>query len=295
MMKISVVISAYNEEKMIQGCLESVSWADEIVVVDNSSTDDTAKIAKKYTDKLFSQPNNLMLNVNKNYGFSKATNDWILSIDADERVTDELKEEIKGVIEKDEIAGYWIPRMNIIFGKWIEHTGWYPDYQLRLFRKDRGKFAEMHVHEVLKLHGKTEQLKGHIQHYNYDSVDQFFQKMLLIYSHSEAENLLKDGYNFSWKDAIFMPFREFFNRYFAYKGYRDGLHGLILSLLMSVYHLVVFLRIWEKQKFKKIDVNLTEFTSEVGTYKNTWSYWVKQAKIDLANNGITKLLAKYFG
>src|SRR3989344_6118283 len=130
MNKVSVVISAYNEEKLLENCLKSVTWADQVIVVDNNSTDDTAKIAKKYADEVYSCPNNLMLNVNKNYGFSKATGDWILSLDADERVTDELKKEITNVVKNDEIAGYWIPRKNIIFGKWIEHTGWYPDYQL---------------------------------------------------------------------------------------------------------------------------------------------------------------------
>ena len=295
MNKVSVVISAYNEEKLLENCLKSVTWADQVIVVDNNSTDDTAKIAKKYADEVYSCPNNLMLNVNKNYGFSKATGDWILSLDADERVTDELKEEITNVVKNDEIAGYWIPRKNIIFGKWIEHTGWYPDYQLRLFRRDRGKFAQKHVHEMVEVKGKTEQLKGHIQHYNYETVDQFFQKLLVVYSHSEADNLLKDGYVFNWKDAIIMPLREFFNRYFAHKGYRDGLHGLVLSLLMGVYHLVVFLRIWEHKKYMEQEVNLSDVASEVGVYKQTWSYWVRQAKVDLANNGIAKLIAKYFG
>ena len=301
MNKISVVISAYNEEKLLEDCLKSVTWADQVIVVDNNSTDDTAKIAKKYADEVYSRPNNLMLNVNKNYGFSKATGDWILSLDADERATDELKKEILKELQvtsyelRGDVSGYWIPRKNIIFGKWIQHTGWYPDYQLRLFRRDRGKFAQKHVHEMVEVKGKTEQLKGHIQHYNYETVDQFFQKLLVVYSHSETDNLLKDGYVFNWKDAIIMPLREFFNRYFAHKGYRDGLHGLILSLLMSVYHLVVFLRLWERKKYMEQDVNLGEVASEVGVYRQTWKYWVKHAKVDLANNGVAKLVAKYFG
>src|SRR3989344_5797566 len=137
MSKLSVAISAFNEERKIEDCLKSVSFADEIIFVDNSSTDQTLKIAKKYTLKVFTRENNLMLNVNKNFGFSKASEEWILSLDADERITDELKKEIKSIIKnnKKDVNGFWIPRKNKIFGKWMEHTGWYPDYQLRLLKK----------------------------------------------------------------------------------------------------------------------------------------------------------------
>ncbi|MGH7246419.1 MAG: glycosyltransferase family 2 protein, partial [Candidatus Levyibacteriota bacterium] len=133
MTKLSVVISAYNEERNIGPCLESVkNVVDEIIVVDNSSTDKTVAVAKKYTKNIFSQKNNPQtVDLQKNTGFEKATGEWILSLDADERVTPELASELKEVIHQSgvEIVGYWIPRKNIIFGKWIEHTGWYPDYR----------------------------------------------------------------------------------------------------------------------------------------------------------------------
>src|SRR3989344_3756182 len=239
--KLSVVISAFNEEKKIEDCLKSVSFADEIIFIDNSSTDSTSKIAKKHTSKVFVKENNPMLNVNKNFGFSKASEEWILSLDADERVSEKLREEIKSSIinHKSSVDGYWIPRKNIIFGKWIEHTGWYPDYQLRLFKKDKGKFEEKHVHEMIKLEGESKKLNNPIAHYNYENISQFLRKTLL-YAENEANQLIEKGYNFAWQDSIRFPIKEFISRFFAREGYRDGLHGLVLSLLMAFYHLIIF-------------------------------------------------------
>src|SRR3989344_3655909 len=150
-MKISVVISAYNEEAMIEDCLKSVKdLADEIIFVDNTSTDKTVEITKKYTKKIFVRENDpVMLNRNKNFGFTKATGDWILSLDADERLTPELSAEIRNSIRAHQFVAYEIPRKNIIFGKWIQHSIWWPDYNLRLFRRGKGKFPEKHVHEKL--------------------------------------------------------------------------------------------------------------------------------------------------
>src|SRR3989344_5565695 len=161
---LSGIVSVFNGENEIEDCLKSLSFADEIIVVNNSSTDKTEDIARKYTNKIFIRPNNPMLNVNKNFGFTKAKGEWILNLDADERVSPELQKEIKSEIlnprlpkpgtggqAKPETNGYWIPRKNIIFGKWIEHTGWYPDHQLRLFKNGKGKFEERHVHEMIKV------------------------------------------------------------------------------------------------------------------------------------------------
>src|SRR3989344_3816517 len=143
MSKLSVVISAFNEERKIADCLSSVKFADEIILIDNTSTDKTQEVSKKFTSKIFIRPNNPMLNVNKNFGFAKTTGDWILSLDADEEVSKELADEIKTLIKKNpKENGFWIPRKNFTFGKWTEHAGWYPDHQLRLFRKDKGEFLD---------------------------------------------------------------------------------------------------------------------------------------------------------
>src|SRR5882762_11573536 len=209
---LSVVISAFNEEKRIARCLESVEFADEIIFVDNSSADNTVAIAKKYTKHIFTRENNFMLNVNKNFGFTKATGDWILCLDADERVTPELAEEIKNVLDrrqetKDQkpINGYWIPRKNIIFGKWIQNSIWWPDYQLRLFKKGEGKFPEKHVHEMMHVNGKLEKLENPMIHDNYSSISQYLYKLDRIYTENEVQNFLAQGKKITWIDALRFP------------------------------------------------------------------------------------------
>ena len=178
MSKLSAVISAYNEEENIDKCLKSLEFADEIIVVDNSSVDKTAEIAKKYTAKIFTQKNNPKeIDLQKNFGFEKAGNEWILSIDADEEVSPELAKEIKEMLaKKTTVNGFWIPRKNIIFGKFIEHSGWYPDPQLRLFRKGEAKFVKAHVHEPVKLNGESAYLSQHLIHHHYNSISNFLLK-----------------------------------------------------------------------------------------------------------------------
>jgi len=323
MKKLSVVISAYNEEKNIRDCLDSVKWADEIILVNNESTDKTVDIALSIGRevKIFTRPNQPMLNINKNYGFSKATGEWILSLDADERVTPELREEIRRIIgncpakrdpalreklparwqageigDSASAVGFSIPRKNIIFGKWIKHTGWYPDRQLRLFRRGKGKFPAKHVHEMIEVEGKTAELRNHFLHYNYQTVSQFIYKLDRIYTENEAENLIKDGYQLKRQDALRFPAQEFIRRFFAQEGYKDGFHGLILSLLMAFYHLVVFAKIWEKQGFKdKIDKNfLKETTDEFKNLGRKFKHWLLEVKLKTEKNFFKKIIVRFF-
>ncbi len=290
-MKISVVISAFNEEKKIEACLESVKKiADEIILIDNSSTDKTPIIARKFTDKVFIRENNTMLNVNKNFGFQKAANEWILSLDADERVTPELADEILSVIsnQKSEISGYYIPRKNIIFGKWIKNTGWYPDYQLRLFKKSAGRFEEKQVHEMLSIDGSTEKLTQNMEHLNYESISQFLEKMVRVYTVSEADNLISSGYKLNLSDIVSKPLSEFMKRYFFEKGYKDSFHGLALSLLMAFYHLVVFLRVWEQNGYPETDNSLKIVQEGSKKMKREYRHWLYQSKIDETSNVFKK-------
>jgi len=284
MKKISVVISAFNEEKNIKDCLESVKWADEIILVDNYSTDKTVQIARKYTRKIYKRPNLVMLNKNKNFGFEKATGDWILNLDADERVSEELKKEILAHLAVGSPlpespflpVGYEIPRKNIIFGKWIEYGLWWPDYQLRLFQKNKGRFVCQHVHEKIQVKGKTVKLKSALIHYNYQTVSQFIQKMDRIYTENEVESLERAGKKIAWFDSIRMPARDFLSVFFAREGYKDGLHGLVLALLQSFYALVVFAKVWEKQGFPQSQEKkfLKEVAKEFKQMGKEWRYWL---------------------
>ena len=293
-MKLSVVVSAYNEEKLLNDCLSSVkSLADEIIVVNNSSTDNTLQIAKKYTGKVFTRENNLMLNVNKNFGMSKATMDWVLLLDADEKVTPELAVELREFLKTNPVhSGYSIPRKNIIFGKWIEHTGWYPDRQLRLFKRGKGKFAEKHVHEMMEVDGSIGELNEALYHLNYTSVSQFLDKMIRVYTLSEAENLINSGYRPKAADAILMPTNEFIKRFFAESGYKDGSHGLYLSLLMAFYHFVVFLRVWEKKSYPEEDNVLREFAVSHRESIRQIKYWQTLSENENEKNPARRLTRK---
>lgn len=291
-MKVSVVISAFNEEAKIEECLLSVSKiAEEIIFVDNTSTDKTVQIAKKYTDKVFVRENNTMLNVNKNFGFSKANSEWVLSLDSDERVTEELSKEILE-LKPSNIDGYYIPRKNIIFGKWIKHTGWYPDPQLRLFRRSKGRFEEKHVHEHLKVEGSIGSFQSPLMHLNYENISQFLNKMIKTYTVNEAENLQKNGYVYNSIDIFRMPISEFMKRYFAESGYKDGMHGLVLSLLQGFYHFVVFLRLWEANNYpEEKDISKIFQDGEKMTKKELF-YWASHIKIISEKNAMKKQLLK---
>lgn len=300
MSKISVVISAFNEEKNIERCLRSLSFADEIVVVDNSSYDKTAQISGKYTKNLYTQKNNPKeIDIQKNFGFEKATNEWILSIDADEEVSKELSEEIKSILGTkqstlSDINGFWIPRKNYIFGKWIkENTGWYPDFQLRMFRKGKGKYESKKVHEDLSLEGETGKLKEHIIHYNYDSIEQYVKK-ILIYAPNEAKAKLENGYEFSYFDVIRFPLADFLNWFFARKGYKDGFHGLVLSFLQAFYHFLVFAFIWEKKGFKEYETQdfLKETDKEFKKAGKEIAFWITKEKLEQINNPLKKSMQK---
>ena len=296
MSKVSVVISAFNEEKNIERCLKSLSFADEIVVVDNQSLDKTSELAKKYTKNVFTQKNNPKeIDLQKNFGFSKATGDWILSLDADEEVSPELADEIHKLLainHKSNVNGYWIPRKNFMFGKWIkENTGWYPDYQLRLFRKGKGKYQSQHVHEDLLVDGETEKLKEHFIHHNYDSISQYVNK-IMIYAPNEAADKLRNGYVFSYFDAIRFPLADFLNWFFARKGYKDGFHGLMLALMQGFYHFLVFAFIWEKQGFKEYDKSdfLEATDKEFKKAGREILFWISKEKLESIKNPVKKNL-----
>jgi glycosyltransferase involved in cell wall biosynthesis len=301
--KVSAVISVYNEEKNIARCLKSLSFADEIVVVDNSSTDKTTEVAKQYTTKVFTQKNNpAEIDLQKNFGFEKATNEWILSIDADEEVSKTLAEEItrvlknhqSSIINHQSVAGYWIPRKNIIFGKFIENTGWYPDPQLRLFEKGKGKYVKAHVHEAIKLEGESAYLKEFLIHHHYETIMQFIRRTVDIYAPNEAKDYLEKGYQFSYFDAIRFPLNEFISRFFARKGYKDGFHGLMLSLLMAFYHFLIFAYLWEQQGFKEYDKQdfLKDTENEFKRAGREILYWVSKEKLESLKSPLRRNLQK---
>jgi glycosyltransferase involved in cell wall biosynthesis len=299
---LSLVVSAYNEEKNLPRCLSSVKdLADEIIVLDNGSSDKTSEIAKNAGAKVYEQPNHQMLNINKNYGFSKATGDWILNLDADEEVSEELKNEIINTLSKSQPAnpptlqhvnGYFLPRKNLIFGKWIKHSLWWPDYQLRLFKKGEGKFPEKHVHELLEVSGDTQKLKNSIIHQNYDNINQFLHKMGEIYTENEAGVLQDAKKAIIWKDFLGAPVSDFLKNYFLLEGYKDGQHGLVLNLLQSYVPLISLSKYWEKNGFPEIEIKFIELQKEIKKLQKEISYWLITTEIDQTKNPIKIILLK---
>lgn len=294
---LSVVISAYNEEHTLARCLASVAFADEIIVVDNTSTDATAAIAKKFTKQIFTKPNQLMLNTNKNFGFTKATGDWILNLDADEEVTPALQKEIEQILKTNDGTdaampnGYWLKRRNFSFGKWIQHGLWWPDKQIRLFRREKGKFPCVHIHEYIKVEGMVGELVEPYNHYNYESVHQYLTKIDRA-SSSEAISLTEMNYTVRWYDALRFPISDFLKIYFAQQGYLDGLHGLVLSLFQAFYSFCVFAKKWEMQKFPQEETTPSGIFGEYRKQKKEITYWVLSMRIRETKNVLEKMLLK---
>ncbi|MFH1096144.1 MAG: glycosyltransferase family 2 protein [Candidatus Desantisbacteria bacterium] len=243
-MNISVIIITHNEEKNILACLSSVKWANELLVVDAVSTDNTKKLAEEFGAKVF-QAEWQGYGKQKNYALSLANGDWILSLDADERVTPELAEEIQAVVQNSQMDGYQISRKAYFLCKWIRHSGWYPDYCLRLFRKDKARFVEKPVHEFVELDGKRDQLKGALLHYTDTCLEHYLHK-LCCYTTLAANELVTKNKKASLGDIIIRPLFIFIKMYILKKGWMDGMHGFILAVLSSFYVFVKYAKLWEK-------------------------------------------------
>jgi len=233
---LCAIVIAYNEERHIVACLETLSFADDrLVVLNTNTTDQTATLARAKGATVIEHP---FVNFadQRNFALSVSRAGWVLFVDADERVTPALADEVRRVIRMaDGPVGYWIPRRNIIFGRWIRHTGWYPDHQLRLMRPDRARYDPAHpVHELVILDGAEGYLQSPFIHYNYETVAQFMTKMSR-YTVLEAQILRDRGVRPNPWTPFLQPLREFYRRFVTYQGYRDGGHGLLLSLLMAYY------------------------------------------------------------
>jgi glycosyltransferase involved in cell wall biosynthesis len=242
--KLTVTVITRDEAANIAAALESVRWADEIIVVDSESTDDTVAIARRYTDHVIVRPWPGYV-AQKNFAASRASHDWILSIDADERVSPDLMEEIRATLLADPaVAGFRIPRVTFHFGRWIRSTDWYPDYQLRLYHRHRAEWAGRHVHESVRARGPVMRLRGEIQHYAYRDLAHHLQTMDR-YTTLAARQMFEDGRRAGWTDILVTPRLTFFRNYILRGGFRDGLAGLVISVMNSYYVALKFAKLWE--------------------------------------------------
>lgn len=249
---LSIVIVAKNEADKIRECLESVQWADEIVVLDSGSTDGTVKICREYTDKVF-ETDWPGYGPQKNRALEKATGDWILSIDADERVPPELRSEIEQAVKSERYQGYQIPRSSYYCGQRIRHSGWWPDYTPRLLRQGSGKFSNSLVHERLEIQGPVGYLRNPMIHYSFDDFEDVLNKMNW-FSTQNAKMLLESGKSSSLLKAVVRGLFVFIKTYILRAGFLDGRRGFMLAVSNAegtYYKYLKLLLLREKQSQKK--------------------------------------------
>jgi len=245
--RLSVAIIAWNEEGRLRPCLESVEWADEILVVDSESTDATVPLAREFTERIWVRPWPGFA-AQKNFAMDQATGDWVLSLDADERVTPVLRERILEVLEHGSAAaGYSIPRQNIFWGAWVRHGGLYPDYQLRLFRRGTGRFVEDAVHESVRVSGPVERLSEPLVHHSYRGLEDFTERSNR-YSTLAAQDWLARGRPVGLADLIFRPLGRFVSMYIMRLGFLDGWRGFVLAVLYADYVFLRMAKAWEARR-----------------------------------------------
>lgn len=251
MTKLTAIVLTYNEADHIQACLETLSFADKCVVFDSFSTDETVQIARdagaevvRHAFETYAAQRNAALDS------VAGQTDWVLFVDADERVTPDLAEEVRTVIASTQYAAYRIPRHNYLFGKLTKGAGWYPDYQTRLLKVGKVQYdPQRPVHEVVLVGGDEGTLNHHFTHYNYNSFDQFIAKQQK-YVHFDAQMMYDDGIKPKPQNYILQPLRHFRWRFFELQGYTDGWHGFRLSATMAWYELRKYLLLrglWKQQ------------------------------------------------
>lgn len=293
MVKVSVIINTFNEEKNIDRAIQSVTWADEILVCDMYSDDNTAVIAKKLGAKIIFFRRTGFVEPARNFAVSKAEGDWVLVLDADEEIPEALKEKLLEVVSKEGVVTYVeIPRLNIIFGKPMKASMWWPDYNIRFFKKGFVTWGNK-IHSKPKAEGQGLRVGEHeklaIIHHHYDTISQFVQR-LDRYTTIQAKELKESGYEFEWRDLISKPLGEFLSRFFANRGFEDGVHGLALSLLQAFSHLVMYLKTWEGKDFPDKNIKFDDLVSDFKEKGLEIGHWLKYG--NLSKNRFKRVFQK---
>ncbi|MFU8789298.1 MAG: glycosyltransferase family 2 protein [Methylobacter sp.] len=242
---LSIIIITKNEAEHIGRCLASVAWADELIVLDSGSSDDTVAICRHYTDKVY-QTDWPGFGVQKQRALDKASGDWVLSVDADEVVTPELRAEIEKALQQEHYSGYEIPRLSSYCGRQMRHGGWWPDSILRLFRRDCGRFTDAVVHETIIVHGAVGRMYSPLLHDAFVNLDEVLHKVN-AYSTLGAEMLYQRGVRSSLSKAILKGLWTFMRTYLIKMAILDGRQGLMLSISNAEGAYYKYLKLWELQ------------------------------------------------
>jgi (heptosyl)LPS beta-1,4-glucosyltransferase len=294
--KISAIVNIRNEAQYLEDCLKSLKWVDEIIVVDMESTDDGAEIAQRYTHHVYTHKALNYVEPARNYGLSKATGDWIIIVDPDERVKSTLAEKLLAIAEDSQVDFVRIPRQNIIFGQWMSHTRWWPDYNIRFFRRGRVEWQD-EIHSVPITYGTginldiTEDLS--LTHIHYATIEEYLTRSIR-YSKVQAQELIDSGYKFDHRDLLLKPFQEFISRFFAGEGYKDGWHGFVLSLLQAFSALFVYSLVWQEHKFRpqSDDKFATHFFASCTHMARELRYWILTYQISIEKRPLVKQIKR---
>ena len=243
---VACIVITKNEEQNIADCLASARWADELIVVDAESADKTVELAHASGAKVFVRPWP-GFGLQKNFGMAQASSDWILILDADERVTEELRDEVRACLDRWQPSApvaCRIPRRNFFYGAWVRRAGVYPDYQVRLFRRGSAQYNDVAVHENLLVEGAIGTVAGHLDHYTERRIQDHFKKFSL-YTTLAAQEKAKRVRTVRWIDLAFRPLVVLVKTYVLKQGFRDGVRGLIVCVFASMYTFVKYAKLWD--------------------------------------------------
>ena len=247
-MKISATVITFNEEQDLAAAVESLSWADEIIVVDSQSTDRTVEIARQFTDRIFinSWPGYA---AQKNFAAEQASHDWIFNLDADERVSPELRKQIEDLKKAGDprVTGFQMPRHTFYLGRWIRHSGWYPDFKLRLYNRKLGRWRGDYVHESVESDGQVERLTGSILHYTVRNASDHHLRVDR-YTTLAAQEMAEQGKHATTLSLLWSPLVAFIRAYVFRRGFLDGIPGLAIAFFAAHYAFLKGIKLWEKQK-----------------------------------------------
>lgn len=248
---ISAFIVCCNEERQIRRCLESVRFCDEIVIVDSGSTDRTPHICAEYTNKIMHHEWQGYV-LQKRYALSQCSSDWVLNIDADEEVSEELQEEILAILQGDKVGkvqtnGYLLNRVVFFLDRWWRKGGWYPEYRLRLCRRSVTTWGGEDPHEKAEVAGETKRCKGELHHYSFTDLTDYVRRMNTLSSNATSSLIRRDA-SASAAAIIFRSFARFFKFYFSKRGFREGMAGLIVASIEAYSVLLKYAKLWEARK-----------------------------------------------
>jgi glycosyltransferase involved in cell wall biosynthesis len=245
---ISILLPTFNNANSVRETLESVKWADEILVVDSFSTDETVAICREYGARLL-QHEYINSAKQKNWAAPQCRHEWVLQIDTDETLEPGAREEIEAAIAScpADVHAFRLPRRNHVLGRWLRRCGIYPDYQMRLFRRDQGRWIEREVHAHVVVPGEVRTLKHHVMHYGMPSISKQLRN-LDRYTRYEADELRKQGIRFRWSRVVVRPWLVFLHRYFWLRGFLDGWRGFVLCSYLAIYAFLSQAKLWELEE-----------------------------------------------